>query len=77
MKEMLFEGLLVKVMCVEPNGVWAMVRRVDYPNSMPRVARVKELSQPTQLAPDVAKAARVAIESGDTEFEWGYDGDAL
>jgi|CXWJ01.1.fsa_nt_gi hypothetical protein len=53
--EKMLDGIkLVKVLCVEPNGVWAMVRVAGYPHSMPYVVRVKELSQPTPRAADVA-----------------------
>lgn len=51
--EKMLDGIkLVKVLCVEPNGVWAMVRVAGYPHSMPYVVRVKELSQPTPRALD-------------------------
>ena len=55
--EKMLDGIkLVKVMCVDPNGVWAMVRIAGFPHSMPYVVRVKELSQPTKREPDAVKS---------------------
>jgi hypothetical protein len=42
--QMQYDGRLVTVMCIEPNGTWAMVRNNS--NTMPFVVRVKELSEP-------------------------------
>lgn len=52
MKQVLeYKGDLVTVMVVEPNGVWAMVRKHG---AMPFCVRWQELSVPTKDAPDLA-----------------------
>jgi len=70
MEKMKHGNRMVKVLCVETNGVWAMVRLAGYSHSMPYVVRVKELSQPTSRAADEATCSAkyhlALAEKGDT-----------